>query len=354
MKGARQHLSETRLRELAEIVDLAAASPAEVVELVRHDPALQAHLPPGRAEVDPRSNEQTIFSPSRRARPHRLGKAASGTQVCPICAGRTTGVIDLAPLSEGFTFVNKNLYPALTPHAEAAIRGLHLVQWTSTYHDVDWHNLPAADQPIVMGRLARLEGLFVRAADASGLAIGLDLHVTIIKNAGGAVGASLPHGHQQILISGIMPARTTQNRTFQVQHGSLFSEHLLRRVGPDLVVAEYGSALLAVPPFMKRPYEMVLLLKDERKSYLHQMSDRETEDFARGWHEASRALHRVMPAMGRTVAFNITLSNGPGAGLYSEFLPATQVQGGFERLGVHISQAIPAAAAEELRQALEP
>ena len=41
--------------------------------------------------------------------------------------------------------------------------------------------------------------------------------------------------------------------------------------------------------------------------------------------------------------------NGPGAGLYFEFLPYTQEMGGYEHLGLIMCQANPAAVAEHLR-----
>jgi hypothetical protein len=48
-----------------------------------------------------------------------------------------------------------------------------------------------------------------------------------------------------------------------------------------------------------------------------------------------------MPAIGRETAYNITCHNGPGAGLYFEFLPYTQEFGGVEHLGIYACQADP-------------
>ena len=55
----------------------------------------------------------------------------------------------------------------------------------------------------------------------------------------------------------------------------------------------------------------------------------------------------------RDLAYNIVTHSGPGAGLYLEFLPYTQEQGGLERLGLHVCQATPGQAAARLRAALQ-
>jgi hypothetical protein len=60
-----------------------------------------------------------------------------------------------------------------------------------------------------------------------------------------------------------------------------------------------------------------------------------------------------MPAIGKPTAYNITVSNGPGAGLYCEFLPYTQETGGFEHLGLWVCQDTPNRVAPTLRDAIE-
>jgi hypothetical protein len=90
---------------------------------------------------------------------------------CSVCQGKTTGVIDVADLSEGFTFINKNLFPILYPlemrdsdnpankpgPEDRLAYGLHFLQWTSSQHNKDWHNMPLADRVVVLKRLAVLE-----------------------------------------------------------------------------------------------------------------------------------------------------------------------------------------------------
>jgi hypothetical protein len=128
---------------------------------------------------------------------------------------------------------------------------------------------------------------------------------------------------------------------------------MLRKSPEDLIVKDYGVAVLVVPDFMRRPYMMMLLMKDSHKSYLHQLTSAEIEAAADGWHDATRAFHHLMPGLGKDLAFNITLHNGPGAGLYFEFLPFTQPMGGLEHLGLYVCQEVPQRAADWLREYLD-
>ena len=59
-----------------------------------------------------------------------------------------------------------------------------------------------------------------------------------------------------------------------------------------------------------------------------------------------------MPEIGRELAYNVITHNGPGAGIYFEFLPYTQETGGFEHLGLYVCQQNPKTAAARLRQLL--
>lgn len=358
MTDRRPHLSQDALKSLLQAQDLADLDVETLLSLFRQEAMLQDHLPDGQLAIDPRNGDRVVFNPSRARRPHDVEPSKLVREVeepsCPICSGRTTGIVDAAPLSEGWTFINKNLYPMLYPFdsADVPARGLHFLQWTSSFHDRDWHNLPLPDRLVVLHRLAELEGKLSN----DGFELASDGHaspfVSIIKNAGVVVGASLSHGHQQIAVGNVMPRRMADNLRFQQENGVHFSRHLLEDLDPSLVVKDYGPAILLVPPFMKRPYDMILANKDDGRSYLHQMSEEELEAVAQGWHDALRAYHSILPRVGREVAYNVTISNGPGAGLYVEFLPYSQTTGGFELLGLYVCQGTPAQAAEDLRNTL--
>lgn len=177
-------------------------------------------------------------------------------------------------------------------------------------------------------------------------------YISIIKNVGSAVGGSLEHGHQQIILGDIAPRRIVNNQRFLDQHGQTFSAYLQTSNPTSLLVHDYGPALLLVCEFMRRPYEMVLLLKDTNKSFLHEMDQPEIEAIALGWKNASQVIRKLMPTMKKQVAYNVITHNGPGAGLYFEFLPYTQEQGGLEQLGLSICQMEPEQAAQDIRKQL--
>ncbi|MGA9533311.1 MAG: hypothetical protein WBR18_11395 [Anaerolineales bacterium] len=359
MPDKRAHLSEDRLKELLQAKELNELELDELVRLFRGEASLQEHLPSGRYAVDPRFGSRVLFNPSRARRPHDQIPAATNqgeaAETCPICRGNTTGVVDRAQLSAGYTFINKNLYPMLYPFEsdDDLARGLHFLQWTSSYHNRDWHNLPAADRPLVLGRLAALERKLISGRNPFAAGSDSGPYVSIIKNRGTIVGASLSHGHQQIAVSNVMPGWTAANARFEQAQGVPFSQFVLKSAPASLMIRDYGQAVLLVPPFMKRPYDMLLVNKDPSKAYLHQLDAAELAAIADGWHEATRAIHSVLGRMGREIAYNVLVSNGPGAGLYLEFLPYSQITGGYEHLGLYVCQSIPEMAAEDLRQALD-
>ena len=196
--------------------------------------------------------------------------------------------------------------------------------------------MPLSDRVIVLQRLAALEHKLL--SDRQGF-------VLIIKNYGHLVGGSLGHGHQQIALSNVMPGRFGDNQRFEKERGEIFSTYLLRENPVELVIRDYGPAVLLTPYFMRRPYDMMLLAKDTSKKDLYQLSAAEIGAVAEGWCDAIRAIRSIMPDIGRGIAYNVITHNGPGAGLYFEFLPYGQETGGFEHLGLRVCQENPERAA---------
>jgi galactose-1-phosphate uridylyltransferase len=214
----------------------------------------------------------------------------------------------------------------------------------------------AADRLVVMERLAALEGRLIDDSasllQAAGGKLPAEACVLIGKNYGRLVGGSLAHGHQQIALSSVMPRKLADNHQFHEARGETFSTYMLRENPADLLINDYGPAVLLVPYFMRRPYDMMLLLKNSQRQYLHQLSQAELQAVADGWRDAIHVIRAVMPAIGRETAYNILTNNGPGAGLYFEFLPYTQEFGGFEQLGLLVCQADPLNAAGQIRRVL--
>jgi galactose-1-phosphate uridylyltransferase len=347
-----QQLDRERLAKLVQAENIEAFSFPDLVELVRGE--ISEFLPDGVYRVDPRNGDLVLYHSSRARRPHDNQPPPTEIveRACVICQGRTTSIVDVAELSEGFTFINLNLFPVVYPLDGAGqTYGLHFLQWTSSQHDKDWHNMPLADCVVVMKRLAALEKKLLTGSreltpDRRGF-------VAIIKNYGRLVGGSLAHGHQQIAFGNVMPRRFWDNWRFEQERGETFSAYLLRENSPALVVKDYGPAILLTPYFMRRPYDMMLLVKDTGKQHLHQLTGAEIAAVAEGWRDATRAIHAIMPRIGREIAYNVVVNNGPGAGLYFEFLPYTQEIGGVEHLGLFICQELPERAAARARENLE-
>ena len=374
-------LSWETLQSILESEDLDRLAFSDLVGTIERQSGMAQFAPDGVCQIDPRNGDRVLFNTARARRPHdnrptesKVECCAGGPPRCVIGEGKTTTAIDVRRLSDGCTFINKNLFPMLYPKEAPGLEspqtvngklssrgmtafGLHFLQWTSSHHDRDWHNMPLDDLKIVMERLGALEkklleGEADRMPDNSewGDAPGRRAFVSIIKNYGRLVGGSLAHGHQQIVVSSVMPRRFLDNLKFENQHGERFTKYLLRENPVHLTVRDYGKAALVVPYFMKRPYDMLLVIKDTSRRYIHELSAEEREQAARGWHDATRMILEVMPRVGREPAFNVTTHSGPGAGLYFEFLPYTQETGGYEQLGLFICQGNPKDCAANLRE----
>ncbi|MBN1264639.1 MAG: hypothetical protein JXA25_04050 [Anaerolineales bacterium] len=341
---------------------------SEIAALFLKEENLAQNKPHRLAGWNPRTHEPVVYNAARQHRPFDNRKKSSNETPekisnCVICKGNTTRVLDLAHLSQGFTFINKNLFPAIWPmdrdeHTDPAPTsekddtrnavGLHFLQWTSSIHDHDWHNMPIGDTSIVMNRLAVLEKQLLTTSTGQmpstagyGDPANYAGYVSIIKNGGAQVGGSIAHSHQQVIFSNLMPRRIYENWKFFQGAGISFSEHMQHTNPAELLIREYPTAVLLVPAFMRRPGDMLLLVKDSRKRYLHQLSAEELQDVSRGWSDAIAAFHEFMPALNRPIAFNAITLNGPGAGLHFAFLPFTQETGGFEHMGLFVSQMDP-------------
>jgi len=376
-------LTRKTLEQLVENQRIEDIGIEQLFDLFRRDDDLPSHAPDALCQIDPRDGALVIYNSKRAKRPHDNAKETSeaeqppGKVTCPVCSGNTTGIIDVAELSEGYTFINKNLFPVLFPpdevdpewlveplypdpsHHGRVSYGMHFLQWTSSYHSRDWQNMPIGDRMIVLHRLAELERKLLYNSEGymppssqwrsqketSGF-------VSIIKNYGSPVGGSLEHGHQQISWSNIMPRSFYNNWRFFTRHRQFFTSYLLATNPPELLIRDYGEAVLLVPYFMKRPYNMMLIMKDVGKQYLVELGKGEIEAAAEGIKDAISAILEIMPKIGKEPAYNMLVHNGPGAGIYFEFLPYTQETGGFEHLGMWICQGIPADTVQTIRSCI--
>lgn len=179
------HISREQLEELIERENIEEVEVEELVGLFRNDDDLPSHAPDALCQIDPRDGALVIYNSKRAKRPHdnRSQEAENKNSAenshkadsCPVCNGKTTGVVDVKELSEGYTFINKNLFPVLFPpqevqdewlsealypdpsHHGRVSYGMHFLQWSSSYHSRDWQNMPLDDRVTVLERLASLE-----------------------------------------------------------------------------------------------------------------------------------------------------------------------------------------------------
>ena len=148
-----RQLDRETLTNILQAEDIDSLSFLELVKLFQEEKDLSNFLPDGVYQIDPRNGDRIIFNSSRARRPHDNRPTQSSPtdsgQECVICQGRTTGVIDVADLSQGFTFINKNLFPVFYPFETnqsdgtmdrrgqdpapegGSTYGFHFLQWTS-------------------------------------------------------------------------------------------------------------------------------------------------------------------------------------------------------------------------------
>jgi galactose-1-phosphate uridylyltransferase len=323
-------------------------------------------------QLDPRDGAMIIYAEHRSLRRDEHQAAVKpATATCPICSGQLTNVIDYAPQSEGFTFISQNMFPVLYPKNlypnETAIHslypdpqhhgriafGFHLLQWTSSFHDRDWHNLPLSDVLITMQRLQALEAkLLLKSGGYMPLseeANGIHGFVSIIKNYGAGAGASLTHGHQQIAFSNIMPQHAYNNCKFFERHQRTFSEYLWHENPDKLTVFANDTIKVVIPYFMSRPFNVIVLLNTEAQ-HLHQLEHNTLVELTTAMQRVIKTYHTLLGDLGREVSYNMAINTGPNNHVHVEFFPIVQAMGGFERIGMWICQLSADNAAQQMRE----
>ncbi|MEA1964238.1 MAG: hypothetical protein U9O41_03815 [Candidatus Aerophobetes bacterium] len=366
-------LSFKRLFELTEYEDISKVSYQQLVRSIIEDKAnIVKFKPDNICSLDPRGLERVVYSEKRRKRPYKIKSSLSPEDAsvtsCPICEGKTTGVVDRTPLSSGWTFINKNLFPILYPENSSNVYplikddrlgvlkkktyGLHLVQWSSTEHTKDLHNLPPSDVAIIITRLGVLEEKLFHASDSKMPETFLHKgkphfgYVGIIKNYGASVGGSLGHGHQQIVHMNMIPAKIKMDMNFIKKMGKSFVQFILNKNPSELTLYEGENLRILVPYFMRRPLETIIAFKDSHISYLHDLNEEEVLELALSLGRLLKATVNLMIKMSIEPAYNLLFHTGPIGEMYIEVLPHTQIYGGYEYSGIYACQGSPLSTAE--------
>ncbi|MEN8150476.1 MAG: hypothetical protein ABFS86_11680 [Planctomycetota bacterium] len=349
--------------------DVSRVQSIDLYRLVAQDRSILEARPESRISVDPRSGLRIVHSPAREGRPHDHPPAppppASGE--CIVCAGNTSAIVDVADLSEGKTFISLNQFPLVFPLMTPPFRelrgrepkgqgtGTHYLQWTSSVHEHDLHNMPVEDVAVVVARLAALEDTLYRGGEGMPeVRDGQHGHVGIVKNVGRLVGGSVEHGHQQIVHTNVRPLGLALDAEFLRRAREPFTAMLLRKNPESLSIGDVdGRFRLLVPWFMQRPLEMMIVCLDPDVRNLRDLDEAGRAALAGALRDASEAVTALMPGMGREVAWNLVVHNGIAGGLYVEILPYTQERGGYEALGMALCAGSPKTSAERLKSYLQ-
>ena len=105
----RRELDRDGLARILQAEDVEQLAFPSLLDLFREEEGIADSAPDGLCQIDPRNGHRILFNSSRARRPHdnRPGREVQDpARPCVVCQGCTTGVIDVAELSEGFTFFN--------------------------------------------------------------------------------------------------------------------------------------------------------------------------------------------------------------------------------------------------------
>jgi hypothetical protein len=326
------------------------------------------HAPDPQGALDPRGALPIAYSEVRATR------LAESPDTCVVCESRTCPAADIAALPGGdVAWLTPNYYPIVFPFeappaaaadAPLALRGVHLVQWSSLRHDGGLVGADAATAAALFAQLARAEAFLLRGGGDEGLPH--RGHVGIIKNRGRRVGGSVEHDHQQLLLS---------NRPFAEPALTAGLQHaLLAGARAELAVDDIdGLARTLVPDFMRRPLHAFIVPRElpgaasgdapgdarsdakgdaAARGWLHQLPPAVRDAVAYAVARLTQAVSAAMLARGQEPAWNLVFHTGPGCGPLLELRPFTQPLGGYEHLGLYLCEERPATSAARLREAL--
>jgi len=359
-------LSRENAEKILNFNDINNTTYNEILGNVISEEDIKKFIPDGKCQIDPRNGMRIIYSEKRAKRPHDNDPGEKQTPdadgSCPVCVGNTTGIIDMQPLSDGFTFINKNLFPILYPNtkpdgdfkyihpqpstAGTAAWGMHFLQWPSNKHDVDFQNMSVEDITIVLKRLALLESTCLHS-DIDNFPYTTDFedtthtgYIGIIKNFGRLVGGSLSHGHNQIVHTNIMPECIEEDINFRNKNNDSFITYMMKHNPHELELENSGHFSAIVPYFIKRPLQSMIYYHGDAH-YLHGIPDEHLPALAALLKKNIASVLNIMPRIGREPAYNLIFHSGPGSPFYIEILPYTQETGGYEQLGIWVCQGSP-------------
>ena len=324
---------------------------------------------------DPVVGRWIILSSDRRLRPSDFPDPEPATlhaspDACPFCAGNEAHTPPEilayrdggAPNGPGWTTrVFPNKFPALRVEEilERSGEGLYDRMSGVGAHEVIVES-PEHDRDLSELEIPQIERVLLAYRERI-----LDLmrdtrlqYVLVFKNAGRRAGASLEHGHSQLIATPIVPRVVTEELEasrahFRAKERCVFCDLIDHERRDRRRVVLESDRFLAIEPFAPRyPFETWILPRRHRAGY----ETAEPEDYAAFASILKETLGRIRRALDRP-HYNYVLHTAPWGGderdsyhWHLEIMPKRTPAAGFEwGSGFHINSTAPEEAAEYLR-----
>lgn len=291
----------------------------------------------------------TVFSPQRSRRPKVFGER----KACPFCPGNE----EMTPPATAVAVQgNKNeviikdgdsnrwivrIFPNAFPvFGVGDCRGYHEVVIESRRHVIDYSEM-SDDEVYIALKTALYRMKEIMCGNPKIKFTGL------IKNVGKDAGASIEHVHSQLIATELVPPLImNEQKTFE--SGKCWVCELLDN--ESLMVLKGRKAALAVNPFGRHPYEVIIAPTTHEKGFLN--ADNGTIK------EVGSLLKRIAEVFTQRLEFksyNMWLHNSPRDAIdfhwHIVVSPLSSRWGGIERgYGMYVVTVVPEDAAETLKQ----
>jgi len=246
--------------------------------------------------------------------------------------------------------LTENLFPFITPFPvpnrlnenKKMNKGIHLLVWPTDEHKKIYEMKPD-DFSKSFKLVGQLEKIILNESKEY-------KSMNLIQNFGDDCGGSLSHIHFQANFLSFIHSSLKLDLEFEKKYNESFIYYMNKTNPLELTLRKkssenYGNVKVMVPYFMKRPYDVVIGIKE--KGHFNELSDDERLNFSRAIQDVVGALSIIMPEeYNKELSYNILFHSGDIDSLYAEILPRTQINGGFERSGTYICQHSPSSCAE--------
>lgn len=340
-------IKEENLQKIKEVMDL----PLDFSKIYKSLRTDMTSRPMGYS-IDPRNGNLIIYCPSRRKRP----KNREGNGLCGVCEKEIPPVFLSKKLPSGnYAFVSENPFSFLNPDMAVdhffqesdGLGGINFLLWPTTEHK-EIHEISYEDHAVSFDIMAEMETMIRESGNYP--------VVQIVKNTSSTHCLKPMHGPYHIIglklytdeekqeVIWRKPKNAHEDVKFIRKRGISYPEYVKNFYNenfPGLVIKDYGEAVIAIHPHMRRPLEAIIYPKSNDVVDFSQLSKDQRFCFAKATSDISYALSLLMPAMNIVQDFCFVSHNNGGV-FYEEVFPASQNPGGFERQREYICDSSPA------------